>query len=467
MNKLFYKIASRLSEIVKGTKFEGNIYMVGGSVRDLVMDKVIKDYDICITLPNGGVEFAEWLYKNDYLVYESVIYQTYGTAMFKLKDFPDDEIEAVHTRKEQYKDKNSRNPEQTYGTLEEDAFRRDLTCNALYYSISDNKILDPTGKGLEDIKNHVIRVTNPNPDIVFVDDPLRILRVCRFSSRYGWDITDESYQSMCRNVDRLSIISQERITDEFNKMIVCDNPVMALELLKNIGAMKYVIPELEETYEMTQNKYHGYNSVWCHSIRTVTHAPNNLVLRVAALLHDIGKIKCRTVDENGNVHFYKHELYSAELCETILKRMKYSNDFIKQVVLLVKNHMRTKNWSDDCGTMKMRSLRKMWYELGDNMDLCLDLIHADNMAHVSEYCLPNQIPFVKKQIKEMKDNGIDMTTYKLPVDGNDVMEVLNIPPCKEVKECLKWLMKLVYTKPDISRDILLKNIKQFGKNNNL
>ena len=303
-----------------------------------------------------------------------------------------------------------------------------------------------------------------NIDQTFIDDGLRILRGCRMASKLNFTISQPTYDAMCRNVDRLSIISQERITDEFNKMMICDNPVMALELLKNTGTMKYVIPEMEETYEMKQNKYHGYNSVWCHSIRTVCHTPNNLILRIAALLHDIGKIKCKTVDDKGNVHFYKHELYSAELCETILKRMKYSNDFIKQVVVLVKNHMRTKNWNDDCNTMKMRSLRKMWYELGDNMDLCLDLIHADNMAHVAEYCLPNQIPFVKKQIEKMKTDGINMSTYKLPIDGNDVMKELNIPPCKEVKECLNWLMKFVYTNPTVSREFLLKQIKQFNKN---
>lgn len=456
----FYKIADYLNKITFNTKFHGHIFIVGGAVRDLVLSNNIKDIDIVLDIENGGIDLSNWLYNNDYLLYEPVIYPTYGTCMFRLKEYPDDEIEAVHTRKEQYKDKNSRNPETEYGTLKEDAFRRDLTINALYYDINTNNIIDPTIKGLNDIKKHVIQITNDDPNIVLIDDPLRILRVCRFSSRYNWNIEDRTYKSLFDNIDRLAIISQERITDEFNKMITCDNPVKALQLLKEINCMKYVIPELEQTYDMGQNKYH-FGSVWEHTLKTVENTNNNLSLRIAALLHDIGKINCRTIDDKGNVHFYKHEIYSAELCEIILRRMKYSNDFIKQIKILVENHMRTKNWGDNCSHMKLKSLRKMWYELGDNFDLCLDLIHADNISHAKEYCLSNQVPLIKDTINKLKENGEDMSEYKLPVDGNDVMMVLNIKPCKEVKDCLKWLMKFAFANPEITRNELLIKIKQF------
>lgn len=157
MNKLFYILASRLNEIVKGSKFYTHIFLVGGSVRDLIMEHPIKDYDIVLDIENGGVELAQWLYENDYLLHEPVVYPTYGTAMFKLKDFPDIEIEAVQTRKEQYKNKNSRNPECVYGSLEEDVMRRDFTCNTLLYDISKQQVLDLTGKGIEDIKNKILR----------------------------------------------------------------------------------------------------------------------------------------------------------------------------------------------------------------------------------------------------------------------------------------------------------------------
>ena len=182
---------------------------------------------------------------------------------------------------------------------------------------------------------------------------------------------------------------------------------------------------------------------------------------MAALLHDIGKINTRTVDDNGNVHFYKHELVSSEMCDKILRRLKYSNDFIKTVQILVKNHMRTKNFGKDCSHMKDKTLRKMQYELGADMMKCLELIDADNKAHAPEYCMPNQVENIVKRLKQLKQEGTSMENYKLPVNGNDVMETLGIEPCAKVKECLHWLLKFAFNNPKISKEQLLKNIKQY------
>lgn len=459
-HELYIQICDYLQDIIEDTLFENHCFAVGGCVRDEILGHEIKDIDLCIDLPDGGIEFANWLYKEKLLTHEPVVYPTYGTAMFQLAAFPDIELEVVQTRKEQYKDKNSRNPEVVFGSIEEDCKRRDLTINSLYYNISKNVYMDLTDKGYNDIKNHIIRTTG-EPDVIFEQDSLRILRCIRFSSRYGWEIEKETFESMKRNVDRLSIITKERIQDEFNKMLVCDNPVMALNLIKKIGAMKYIIPELEETYDITQNEYHNYNTIWQHILKVVANTRNDLHLRMAALLHDIGKIKTRTVDDNGNIHFYKHELVSAEMCDTILKRLKYSNDFIKTVQILVKNHMRTKNWGNDCSHMKDKTLRKMQYELGDDMMKCLELIDADNKAHAPEYCMPNQVENIVKRLEQLKQEGTSMENYKLPVNGNDVMKALGIEPCAKVKECLDWLMRFAFNNPKISREELLKKIKQY------
>ena len=176
----FLEICHYLKHILSNSDFDDNTYVVGGAVRDFVMGNDIKDIDIVVSLPSGGINLAKWLYTNDFLVNEPVLYPTYGTSMFHLKEYPGIELEAVQTRKEQYKDKNSRNPETEYGTIQEDANRRDLTINALYYKITDGKIIDITNKGLSDIKEHIIRVTS-EPDIVYSDDALRILRCIRFS----------------------------------------------------------------------------------------------------------------------------------------------------------------------------------------------------------------------------------------------------------------------------------------------
>ena len=153
----FHKIVLYLKDLIKGTKFDGKTYVVGGAVRDLLMNKEIKDVDVVLELPNGGIDFAKWMEENGYTHGSVVTYPTYGTAMFHLKEYPDIEIECVQTRKEQYKDKNSRNPETEYGTLYEDIMRRDFTCNTLLYDITNCQVLDLTGKGIEDIKNKIIR----------------------------------------------------------------------------------------------------------------------------------------------------------------------------------------------------------------------------------------------------------------------------------------------------------------------
>ena len=226
-HELYIQICNYLQDIIEGTEFENHLFSVGGCVRDEFLSHEIKDIDLCVDLPDGGIDFANWLYEKGLLTHEPVVYPTYGTAMFCLKEFPDVELEAVQTRKEQYKDRNSRNPEVVFGSIEEDCKRRDLTINSLYYDISRNVYLDLTGNGYHDISDHIIR-TAGDPDIVFTDDGLRILRTIRFSSRYNWDIDPNTYEGMKRNVDRLSIITKERIQDEFNKMLVCDNPVMAV-----------------------------------------------------------------------------------------------------------------------------------------------------------------------------------------------------------------------------------------------
>lgn len=455
----YLDICSTLKHIIESSEYRDNVYAVGGAVRDYVMGNEINDIDIVISLPNGGINFANYLFENDYLTSPPVVYPTYGTAMFKLKKFPNIEIEAVQTRKEQYKDKNSRNPETEYGSLYEDAMRRDLTINALYYDLTNEEILDVTEKGLDDIENEVIEVTS-TPNIVFSDDPLRILRVIRFASRFQWEIEKRTFEGMITNVDKLSIISKERVRDELNKMLLCKKPSVALEYIKQVGAMRYVVPELVETYEMSQNVYHDFNTVWKHTLMTVDNSKPYIEVRVAALLHDIGKIKTRTVDDNGKVHFYDHEAVSSMMCADIMRKLKYSNDFIKVVSIMIKSHMLVKNWEDDLSHMKEKKLHKLEYLLGDNFYKCLDLIDADNKSHGKEYCLPNQVDRILKIEKTMQEEGKSLIGYKLPVNGNDVMEAFNIQPSKDVDKCLKWLMTLVYNKPKITREELLNNLKK-------
>lgn len=467
----FYKIVLYLKDLINGTKFEGKTYVVGGAVRDLYMDKEIKDIDIVVELPNGGIEFANWMEENGHTHGNVVTYPTYGTAMFHLKEYPEVEIECVQTRKEQYKDKNSRNPETEYGTLYEDAMRRDLSINSLFLNISTNQIVDCCG-GLNDIKNHVIRVTS-TPEIVYEEDGLRILRCVRFFSRFhaedkNWYIDENTLKGMCDKVDRLSIITKERIADELNKMLMCDDPVCAMRLLVDIGAMRYVIPELCNLVGLEQNKYHS-DDAWGHTLNVLNlvakrpfYGAAELEVRMAALLHDIGKPHVKSVDDKGRVHFYGHELAGADIVEIILRRLKYSNDFINEVKFLVENHMRTKQWGDTCEHMKDKTLRKLQYQCGyARFFELLTLIDADNKSHAIDHCLPNQVYMINKFTNRMVDDNTDMFDYKLPINGDDVMFIKGIEPGRDVKDCLEYAMKLAYNNPKITKTELLKHIKGY------
>ena len=460
--QIFYQIASYLKEILSGTCFNGNTYIVGGACRDILMNKNPKDIDICVELRSGGIELTKWLFENDYLVNEPVLFPTYGTSQFILKKFPDIELEAVQTRKEQYKDKNSRNPECIFGDIVADAFRRDVTINAIYYSISEEKFLDPTGKGFDDINNHIIRTTNDNPDIVFTDDALRNLRVVRFSTRYDWEIEHNTYESMKRNVDRLSIITKERIRDEFEKILLCKNAVQGIKLLIELGAMKYVIPELLDTINLEQNKFHQYD-VFNHILALIDyyhkHYEPDIVCLLSCLLHDIGKIETRTVGDDGRIHFYNHEFIGTEMVELILRRLKYDNDTIKEVKFLVKNHMRTKNFGDNCEKIKPRHLNKLIYQCGNKERFInlIKVIECDNMSHHPDYCIHGQYDYFMNQLDSPLFN------YKLKVSGNDIMDILKIQPGYEIKLIQDRLLKQIFNKPNISYDECIKIIPHLYK----
>ena len=461
----FITITEYIKEIISNTKFENHVFAVGGSVRDLHMKRPIKDIDLVIDIENGGVEFAKFCMDSNLLTHDIVIYERFGTAMFKFLKFPDDEIECVMTRGEKYPDRNSRNPETVFASIEDDCIRRDLTINALYFNISTGEIVDMVG-GLNDIENKVIRTTNENPDIVFDDDPLRVLRVVRFATRYGWEIEPKTYDSMKRYVDRLEIISKERIKDEFNKILLSDNATMGIRTLCDIGAMKYIIPEVDEMIGMEQNAFH-FGDVFEHTMALIDYdtkyfQSEDVAVRLALLLHDIGKIKTRSVGDDGRIHFYDHEFAGSEMIVDILKRLKYDNKTIEIVQFLVKNHMRTKNFGNDCVKIKTKSFNKLAYICKNEYlyKALARVIDCDNNSHKAEYNITGQYDYFMNHL----DDAHKMFNYKLPVDGNDVMEVLGIPAGVMVKKVLDKLIVRAFPNPDtLTRESCLKSIPSIAK----
>ena len=457
--EVYLQIRSRLRELIHGSEWEGHVFCVGGCVRDELMSNEIKDIDLVIDLPSGGIRFAEWMYENGYTIGKVVTYPVYSTAMFVLKEFPEVELECVQTRKEKYPDAKSRNPETAFGSIEEDCMRRDLTINALYRNITTGELLDITCKGVNDIRDHIIRTTT-DPEIIFDDDPLRILRCIRFATRYGWEIEKSTMEGMKRNAVRLEIISRERIMAEFDKMLTCRFPVQAMELLRLTGAMHFVIPELEESYDMTQNHYHC-GTVWQHTMMVLDNIKSDkLHLRMAALLHDIGKICTREETAEGKIHFLDHEKASADLIDKVLRRLKYPNELIRKVQFLALHHMDTKTWKDDLSQMKAKHLRKLqyicWTEERFN-DLLL-LIDADNNAHAEGFRLMNQVRLIRVRSDELKQDGSDLFEYRIPFDGKEIMELRKMSSGPEVKSCQDYLLKLAFVTPLRSREEWTKHL---------
>lgn len=459
MDKLI-KITSFIKDIIKDTIYEGRVFAVGGSVRDFVMGNKIKDIDIVVDMENGGIKFAHFCMNMGLLMRYPVIFERYGVAAFRFKSFPDEDIECVMTRGEKYPDRNSRNPVTVFAGIEEDCIRRDLTINALYYNISTGEIVDMIG-GLKDIENKVIRTTNENPDIVFDDDALRILRCIKFSVRYGWDIESKTYDSMKRYVDRLDIISKERIKDEFNKILLSENASIGIRTLCDIGAMKYIIPEVDEMIGMEQNAFH-FGDVFEHTMALIDYdtkhfQSEDVAVRLALLLHDIGKIKTRTIGYDGRVHFYEHEFVGSDMIVDILKRLKYDNKTIDTVRFLVKNHMRTKYFGNDCVKIRPKSFNKLAHNCKNEYlyKALARVIDCDNNSHKAEHNITGQYDYFVSRIND----AVKMFNYKLPVNGNDVMDVLKISGGVLVKKVLDRLMVRAYPNPDtLTRESCLKSI---------
>ena len=453
----FKKIANYIGDIIKDTPWYQHIYIVGGSVRDFYMGNDIKDIDLVIDLPHGGVDFANWCKDQGYTK-TVVIYETYGTAMFMFKQFPGEEIECVMTRGEKYLDDGTRNPTVEFNTIEEDVIRRDLTINSLYYNCSTGEILDLID-GRSDIDNHIIKTTNPDADQTFIDDPLRCLRVIRFATRYGWEIEKNTYESMKRNVQRLKIITKERIQAEFNKILMSENAVMGINMLHDIGAMTFIVPEFEKCYGLTQNRYH-FGDVAEHTLAVLDyhckHFDADLTERLACFLHDIGKTATRTV-KDGKVHFYDHEYVGAEMAGDILRELKYDTDTIKKVQFLIRNHMRTKQAGDGAKYMKDKSLHKLLYECKtfEMFKSLMRIIECDNEAHAKDCCIHNQYSELVAKV-ELEGSHSKMFGYKLPVTGEDIMSVLGLEPGPIIAEINKRLLNQAFMDPEISKERCIK-----------
>lgn len=459
---------------ITGTIFENKVYIVGGCCRDFLLEKSITDIDVVVNLPNGGIDLANFLYEKKLLLTAPTIYETYGTVKFKLSTGI--EVEAVYTRSEEYVERYKRNPKVKFGTLEEDAKRRDFTINAIYFNISGLSYYDPLN-GKSDIQAGIIKTTD-DPNIIFNEDPLRILRAVRFATTLkGFEIEETTLEGMKKNVSRLQILPSERVAKELNDILLSEDTVKGLKILEKIGALFWIHPYFHEMVNLTQNKYH-VGTVWEHTLRVLENLPSkndySVVrkfygeLKWAALLHDIGKITTKTVDENGKVHFINHEIESEKLSEEILRYFHFSTHTICIIKFLVREHMRFKHYKKDLSDLKRKKLRHFLYYSGINVmfvNLLVYLIDSDNISHAEGYNLEGQA----QKLSELIEEEADWIYYILPINGNDIMEIKKIPQGKLIAGYKDYILSVLMSKYQhpqrISRDTIIKLLEGATLNN--
>ncbi|MDG2082984.1 MAG: HDIG domain-containing protein, partial [Candidatus Actinomarina sp.] len=305
------------------------LYLVGGAVRDGILDIATKDFDFTT---DANVDESLKLFKeNGFQTTE--IGKAFGTIEALHENFS---LHITTFREDSYEE-TSRKPDIiSSNNLENDLKRRDFTINAIAYDILENKLIDPYG-GLKDLSQGVI-TTPLSADISFSDDPLRMLRACRFISSHGFSPDANTFEAIKKNIDRIEIVSSERVRDELTKLLIGNNPSLGIRAFVESGLSIKIMPELDELKIEVDPKHH-HKDVYEHTLIVVDRVLPNIVSRLGALLHDIGKPKTKGI-ENGKVHFRHHEVVGARMAKQILKRLKYSKKEIQDICLLVENHLR-------------------------------------------------------------------------------------------------------------------------------
>jgi len=425
------KLTDNIFNIISlaASKLKIDSYVVGGFVRDAIIGRNSKDIDIVAV--GSGIELAREV-ANMLEIKKVAVYKNFGTAQIKVKD---KDIEFVGARKESYQ-RNSRKPIIENGTLADDQSRRDFTINALAASLSKKdfgNVID-SFNGLDDLQNRIIR-TPLEPVITFSDDPLRMIRAIRFASQLGFDIENETFKAISVNAERLKIVSIERIIDEFNKIILSPKPSVGIEMLEETGLLAIFFPQLLQLkgVENIEGKMHKDN--FAHTLQVVDQISilsNDLWLRWAALLHDIGKPATKHFNKINGWSFHGHEVTGAKMVEEIFRNLRLPlNEKLKYVQNLVGLHLRPIALVHEVVTDS--AVRRLLFEAGENIEDLMQLAEADitskNEKKVKLYL--SNFKLVRKKLKEVEEKD-RIRNMQPPVSGEEIMKIFNLPPCKIV-----------------------------------
>ena len=440
-------------------------YVVGGYVRDIFLERPSNDIDVVVV--GSGIKVADALRRKLGRKAHISVFKNFGTAQVKYKDL---EVEFVGARRESYSH-DSRKPIVEDGTLEDDQNRRDFTINAMAIQLNDahfGELVDPFG-GIEDLEDGIIR-TPLDPDITFSDDPLRMMRCVRFATQLKFFIEDETFEALTRNADRLKIISGERICDELNKIMKSAQPSRGFVDLQRSGLLNLILPELAALDIVETRNGRAHKNNFHHTLEVldnVAKISDNLWLRWAALLHDIGKTRSKRWDPALGWTFHNHNFLGAKMVPEIFRRLKEPMDMkMKYVQKLVDLHMRPIVIADEVVTDS--AVRRLLNDAGDDIDDLMTLCEADitSKNQVRKRQFLENFRMVREKIADLKERDYKRLLQPV-IDGNEIMEMFHLKPCREVgalKQCLKdaVLDNKVENEREPLMQLLMKKAEEMG-----
>ena len=440
-------------------------YVVGGYVRDIFLERPSNDIDVVVV--GSGIKVADALRRKLGRKAHISVFKNFGTAQVKYKDL---EVEFVGARRESYSH-DSRKPIVEDGTLEDDQNRRDFTINAMAIQLNDahfGELVDPFG-GIEDLEDGIIR-TPLDPDITFSDDPLRMMRCVRFATQLKFFIEDETFEALTRNADRLKIISGERICDELNKIMKSAQPSRGFVDLQRSGLLNLILPELAALDIVETRNGRAHKNNFYHTLEVLDNVAkkiDNLWLRWAALLHDIGKTRSKRWDPALGWTFHNHNFLGAKMVPEIFRRLKEPMDMkMKYVQKLVDLHMRPIVIADEVVTDS--AVRRLLNDAGDDIDDLMTLCEADitSKNQVRKRQFLENFRMVREKIADLKERDYKRLLQPV-IDGNEIMEMFHLKPCREVgalKQCLKdaVLDNKVENEREPLMQLLIKKAEEMG-----